>query len=204
MPSPRLQGLKLVTPPAEEPVSVAEAKAFMRISDLSEDALIGSIITAIRLKAEAYTKRAFVTQSWKLTFDAAPVDFILPVWPSFISVPRPPLQAVDSIKYFEEDDTEQTFALASVNEDLNSEPGRVYLKQGESWPSGLRALDSFHVNFTAGYGDASDVPEDIKEAILSSVASFFEHREELGDEIVPRLTPVSASLLHHKRIFYLA
>ena len=41
---------------------------------------------------------------------------------------------------------------------------------------GLRAADGVSIVFTAGYGDAGDVPQPIKSAILQTVSWLYEHR----------------------------
>ena len=53
--------LQLVTPPAEEPVSLAEARLHLRVDFTDDDALITSLIAAARQAAETLTGRQFVT-----------------------------------------------------------------------------------------------------------------------------------------------
>src|SRR5690242_18760477 len=56
----------LIAGPGEEPVSLAEAKAFARIDGSDEDALVGALIAAARLHVESLTGRALITQTWRL------------------------------------------------------------------------------------------------------------------------------------------
>jgi uncharacterized phiE125 gp8 family phage protein len=56
----------LIAGPGEEPVSLAEAKAFCRIDGTDEDALVSALITAARLHVESITGRALLTQTWRL------------------------------------------------------------------------------------------------------------------------------------------
>ena len=82
--------LQLNTPPAAEPVTLAEAKAWLRVdTGDDDDALITSLISAARARAEWHTGRAFVTQGWTLWLDC---------WPSgaCAEIPLPPLQGVQS------------------------------------------------------------------------------------------------------------
>ena len=71
----RRTSLKLVTPPATEPVTLAELKAWAKIDTDADDALITSLLAAARQAAEDYTRRSFITQSWRLTLDLEPSDF---------------------------------------------------------------------------------------------------------------------------------
>ncbi len=80
-------------PPASEPVSLAEAKTYLRITDSDDDALINSMVTAIRQKAETWTRRLFITQTWTLWLDWAPEGAMLPI-------PLSPLQSVVDIKSY--------------------------------------------------------------------------------------------------------
>ena len=55
----------LVTPPALEPVSLAEAKAHLRVGHADEDGLIGALIAAARRLAESQTGLCLVAEPWE-------------------------------------------------------------------------------------------------------------------------------------------
>ncbi|HWA42163.1 MAG TPA: head-tail connector protein [Hypericibacter adhaerens] len=71
----------LIAGPGEEPVTLAEAKAFCRIDTTDEDALISALIAAARLQVESLTGRALVTQSWRLAICPRGLVVELPVIP---------------------------------------------------------------------------------------------------------------------------
>ncbi|UXN73457.1 hypothetical protein N8D56_21730 [Devosia sp. A8/3-2] len=85
----------LLAGPAEEPVSLVEGKAFLKVDDAAEDALIATLIGAARLHVEGVTGRALLAQSWRVVLDARPESRVvkLPVSP-FISVTE--INAVDA------------------------------------------------------------------------------------------------------------
>ena len=56
--------------PALEPVTLAEAKAHMRLGHDSEDALIAGLIRAARDEVERTTGTALIDQDWRLALDA--------------------------------------------------------------------------------------------------------------------------------------
>lgn len=185
--------LKLKTGPSLEPVSSTEAKLFLKVDDATDDTLIAALITAARKQAEEYTGRAFITQTWEMFIDG--VGVALPpelmdayeemfrteyVPPSLraIELPRPPLQSVSSVKCYDDDDTESTWAASNYRVDTYSEPGRIVLAASGEWPTDLRAQQSILVTFISGYGaTAADVPEDIKAAMKLMMAHWYEHRE---------------------------
>jgi hypothetical protein len=72
----------LIAGPGEEPVALAEAKAWCRIDSDDEDALVATLIAAARLHVEALTGRALVTQTWRLVLDHPPRLVVLPVAPA--------------------------------------------------------------------------------------------------------------------------
>lgn len=163
--------LVLVTPPAAEPVSLPEAKAHLRVDITDDDALISALITAAREYCEGFQNRAYITQTWQLWLDS---------WPegSEIRIPRPPLQAVNSVKYYGADNTEYVLPPADYIVDNKSEPGRIVLACGKSWPGvTLRPANAICVEFVAGYGAPADVPQRVKQAILLLVGHWYETRE---------------------------
>jgi len=161
--------LSLVTPPAAEPVSLADAKAHLKLDTADEDTLIATLITAARARAEWYTGRALLTQSWVLKLDVFPADGI-------VEIPLPPLLGVSEVAFNTPDDLRTVQPASSYRVDAASEPARVVFAQQ---PSLLRATDALEIAFSAGYGDAPSVPAAIRQAILIIAADLYSHR---GDD----------------------
>lgn len=162
--------LKLVTPPEIEPVMVLEVKNHLRIDSTTEDDLLSGFITAAREYCEGVQNRAYITQEWELALDR---------WPDVIGVPLPPLQTVDSIKYYGTDGTEYTLDPERYQVSTRGYKARIAPVYGDSWPTiSLRPLDGIVVAFTAGYGDdRDDVPEKTRVAIKLLAGHFHENRE---------------------------
>lgn len=183
--------LALTTAPNGEPVTLAEAKAYLRLDTDDEDALITSLITAARSRAEWFTNRAFLTQSWTLWLD---------VWPAtgMVEIPLPPLVRVTGVTVYGCDDSATVLGPASYRVDCASVPGRLALKNALSPPVvTIRVIDGIAIAFTAGYGAAADVPMALRQAILCILADLYSHR---GDE--DGLVGVRAqSLLAPYRVF---
>lgn len=193
-----MRSLKLLTPPAVEPVTLLEAKRHARIELDDEDALVSSLIVAARQWAENYTGRAFVAQVWQLWLDDAPgaddetafgVSDLCRSDCRSLVLPRGPLLSVDSVQTFDESDAATVWNASNYYVDTAREPGRLVLRSGAVWPVLLRSANGMMIQYRAGYGaDASAVPEAIKTAILQLVARWYEHRGETGsgeDGIVP-------------------
>jgi len=167
--------LSLVTPPAETPVSLNEAKAHLRVEHTDEDALINGLIAAATAEIDGrdgYLRRALVTQTW---------DYWLPRFPLArrILIPMPPLRDVVSIKYLDGNNLEQTFAAENYEVVGNDEQGYVALNIASSWPLTYDREKAVTIRFEAGYGEAKDVPVNVRQGILLRVADLYMNR---GDE----------------------
>ena len=174
--------IKVITPPALEPITAIEAKLHTRVDTETEDSLIDIWIKSGRELAEKFQNRAYITQVLEYTLDH---------WPaSPFNVPRPPLASIvaDGFKYFGTDNTEYTFAADNYFVDTDSEPGRISLAYSRNYPSTiLRPINGIKIRFTAGYGAATaDVPQNVRDAILLYVTYRYEHRaEEMDVESAP-------------------
>ncbi|MEI9995697.1 MAG: head-tail connector protein [Rhizomicrobium sp.] len=168
--------LSLTAPPAQEPVTLARAKAHLKVDTADDDALIGALITAARARAEWHTGRALVTQGWTLHLDAWPCSGI-------VEIPLPPLQGVSAVTLYARDDTPSVLDLARYTVDAASAPARLALTAAP--PAGLRPLNGIAIAFTAGYGDADAVPALLQEAILALVTFLYENRGEAPAELPP-------------------
>lgn len=162
---------RLKTAAAVEPVSVAEVKLHARVAHSVEDSLITQWISAARKLAEEYQHRSYITQVYQMVYDSYP--------PRCIDFPRPPLVSVDSVKYYDTDDTENTFADTNYFVDTISEVGRLSLNDSTYWPTDvLRPINSVIIEFTCGYGEAADaVPDSVKNAIYIYCTHMYENRE---------------------------
>jgi uncharacterized phiE125 gp8 family phage protein len=88
-----------------------------------------------------------------------------------LDVPFPPLQSVTSVVTYDRGNNAATFDTAQYQVDLQS--GRIYLNEGETWPSDLRAQDAVQVTYVAGYGSGS-VPAPILQAIRLYVQGMYD------------------------------
>lgn len=198
----------LVTPPIEEPISLDEAKAHLRVDIDDDDALIAGLIVAARSEAEQITRRAFVSQSWKLALDQFPrpsMNVSSSVWygpqwgvaPGPLSVAQPEgktgyeiflpygnLQTVDSVKYTDENGVQQTLSPTQYKVDSISEPSRLVPAYGTTWPGTRNEINSVVVEYTCGYGEAPAVPQPIKQWMLLRIGALYENRE--SDVILQR------------------
>lgn len=183
--------LVLTTPPASEPVSLVEAKAQCRVEISDDDDLIEGLIRSARQWAERFTRRAFITQQWMYVRDDWPQDA------DWFRIPLPPLQSVESVQYQVADGTLYTLSASDYTVDTISEPGRIALADGASWPSDdLYPVNGVRVQFTAGYGNqGSNVPQPIRQAILLLVGHWYENREAVTVGAVAREVPFAVEAL---------
>jgi uncharacterized phiE125 gp8 family phage protein len=162
-----------ITPPAAEPLTLAEAKLHLRVdADLTDDdTLISALIVTARQQAEHRTGRAMVTQQWRYSVDTFPADSL--------ELPLPKLQSVQSVSYLDNNGTRQ--ALANTEYDVITDElvGRIIPAYGKSWPSCREHPGSVRVDYTCGYGAAADVPQSIKAWMLLAIATWYENREAL-------------------------
>jgi uncharacterized phiE125 gp8 family phage protein len=158
---------RLITPPAEPPVSIEYVKTKLRIDhDDSDDDLAAYIASATDL-AQEFLGRALVTQTWELLLDEFPEHEI--------AIPMPPLQSVESVKYDNEDGDETTIAAADYTVDSSSGsagaegPGWVVPNVDVEWPTPIEAINAVRVRFVAGYAPSAESPENLTENIPAAI-----------------------------------
>jgi uncharacterized phiE125 gp8 family phage protein len=190
-------GLKLVSPPSIEPVTLAEAKAHLRLDTDVDDAYVAALIVAARERVELFLRRALITQAYEYTIDRFPVNAYLIYTTSFIDLPRPPLQSVEWIKYIDTAGNLQTLPPATCVVDASSnEMGRVALAWNQFWPITRWSINAVVIRFVAGYGDAAEnVPQAIRHGILIEISSLYENREDVVVGQTINMVPLSERLL---------
>ena len=163
--------LYLVTDAAMEPVTLAEAKAQLRVTDDNSNTDITAMIKAARRAVENYIGQILIQQTWDWSQDDSSDPVTIPLYPLVSATPY-----VTDLSDVEAAESSDIYVV-----DTAHRPGRVFLKSGSSWTV-TRGISGFRVRFAVGWGSTpADIPQDFKSAILAIVAFLFEHR---GDDSV--------------------
>jgi uncharacterized phiE125 gp8 family phage protein len=184
----------LLTAPAVEPLSLAEAKAYLRVETPDDDDVIGALIAGARIHVEVQTRRALITQSWRISVDAWPADGRLPIVPA-------PLQALTVARVYDLDNNAQALDSAAFVLDRGAS---VLLFAPWALPAPGRVAAGIELDVTVGYGDAAaDVPEPLRQAIRLLVAHWYENRGLVGVGATAALPQTVAALLAPYRVLSL-
>lgn len=193
---------QIKTQPASEPISLSEAKSHLRVDLTTDDTYITTLITVARKYCENYCNRYFITQTFEQWYD------------SFLNIKLSanPVQSVTHVKYYDEDEVLQTLASSFYVLDNVSDvlPSKILKAPDKDFPTySLDVANPILVEYVVGYGSASDVPDDIKHAILFMVSYLYENREGLnvsntGTASVVDINPpkVVRILLDNYRLYY--
>jgi uncharacterized phiE125 gp8 family phage protein len=167
--------LRLHTLPTDVPVTLAEARAHLRVDTNDEDAYIEALVKAATSACENIINRAIMPQVWEQVLDFFPVGAI--------RLGRPPVSAIQEVAYVNE--AGQTVVINSADFALDNArlPGWCVLTAGTDWPrtETLEQANSVIVRFSCGWADASLVPADLKQWILLAVGDLFQNRERQID-----------------------
>jgi uncharacterized phiE125 gp8 family phage protein len=170
----RYRSLKVQTQPVVEPVSVADAKAHIRVDTNTDDTYIAALIGAAREYCETYMDETLVDSQYVMRLDA---------FPAVIELPRPPMSQTPartavSITYVTgEAGGTATLDTTAYRVDRDSVPGKIRTTYAGSWPSHLLDYGSVTVTWWGGRGeDGSKVSPRVKAAILMLVGQWYERR----------------------------
>ena len=179
----------LISPPVGEPVSLAEAKAFLRVDHDDEDALIGALVSAARLQVENATGRALMSQGWRTVLDAWPARRV-------VRIARSPVAAIDAVTVYDDQGAASVLDPGDYRLDTASRPARLVIDAAA--PSPGASVNGIEIDFTAGFGTAGDVPAPLVLAIKRLVAHWYENREATQDGDVPG--PVAALIAPYRLV----
>ena len=164
--------IEVVTEPAGEPVSLDELKGHLRLnSGTAEDAELSVYITSARQQFEFSTDGRIVLPT---TFRQH-----LTTFPDIIRLQRGKVTSVTSVKYYDDDNVEQTLSGYSV--DLTGIPALVY-DPDLDYPAVSEAMTRpVTVEFVAGWPNVAAVPADVKLAIMLLAGHYYEQRSGFED-----------------------
>ena len=167
----------LVTPPALEPVSLAEAKAHLRLETEAEDDYVSALVVAARLHVETMIRRVLIDQTWRIFLDDWPAD-------GLVEIPVGPVRSLVEVIVYDADGHPTPLAAAAYQIDTASHPARLRLLG--TGPTPGRPLNGIEIDVVAGHGPSGiSVPQPLRLAIMTLVARWFENREGAAHGVVP-------------------
>jgi len=164
-------GLALITKPAEKAIALEELKEQARIDGTDEDALLSDLIDSSTEFCQEFTRRQFLTATYRLD---------LPKFTNVIRLPRAPLQSATSVNYIDENGALQTLGTDIYDEDKASEPGAIRKAFNKFWPVTRRVFNAVQITFVAGWSKQEDIPAPIRQAVKMLAASHYENREAVS------------------------
>jgi uncharacterized phiE125 gp8 family phage protein len=171
--------LILITKPSTGPITVAEAKAHLRVSHSDEDELIASLIDAATGWLDGRVGvlgMALIAQTWEWTLGAFPRGCI--------KLPLGPVASITSIKYTNRVGTEQTVPPADY--------GILGDVLTGTWPQG----SAVQIRYIAGEG----CPDPIKMVVKLLVGHWYENREAVGDKLTAVPMAVDMLIAPYRRV----
>jgi len=161
------------SPPAAEPVTLAEAKAQCRVDISDDDTYINTLITVAREYIEETLDLSMINQTWVAKYD------VFPLWE--VVLPRPPMAAgAVTVTYRDEAGNDQTLSSGGdeFQVDRNIVPGRIYPLYNGVWPAVRGDENSVSVEWIAGYGaSGASCPSILRQACLLLISHWYEMRQ---------------------------
>jgi hypothetical protein len=191
-----MSGLQVTTQPVQEPISLQEAKEYLRVDDSTDERIVRPFIETARRIAEEHLGRTLMTTTYTFYVDGYD-ELADPLWEgvrtgaflnyykNFINLPMCPIQSVTSVSTFDDSDNETTMAASRYYVDNVREPSRIVLRQGETFPTALRVANAIKVVFVAGYANSYAVPEPVRMGMLQHIAFLYEHRGDMYEAASP-------------------
>lgn len=184
--------MQMILGPADEPLTLDEAKAFLRIDHAAEDAVVAALLRAARQMVESTTGRLLLWQNWRLTLDAWPASGV-------VLAPLAPVAALLEARLVQADGSVQMLADDLFTVQAQRTPGMIQVDRTRV-PAPGRARGGIELDLRFGYGaSGAAVPGDLLQAVRLLLAHFFEHRDQTpGEGAVP--ATLDALLRPYRRV----
>ena len=159
--------LTALTTPTAIPLTTAEAKRHLGVTDSDHDLDIDTLIKAAMNYIERRSGRTLLTTSYRLD---------LPCFPDRIELPKTPLESLTSIDYYDVDGNDTPLANYQVWSSIDV-PSYIVPAPSEVWPqTQAERIDAVRVVFDAGYGATeATVPPEAKHAIKLLIRHWYDN-----------------------------
>lgn len=169
--------ITILTPPASEPITLAEAKLFLRIDQTAEDPLITTLIAAAREAVEVACGRALITRRVRESLDIWRRDSI-----GGAVLGLGPVTNVVAVRLIADNGSQSVIDPARYRLEGAGDRPRLVFEAGV--PATLRSAGGIEIEYDAGYAaSAASLPVALRIATMQIVAALYETR--LGQTQIP-------------------
>ena len=167
-------GVSVVGKPTGELIALTKLKQRLRIDHNDDDDLLGDLLkqAIARVDGPSGIGVAMMKQTWRKSLDR---------FPTCILLPGAPVKQVTKISYIDAAGVTQELAPTAYRCDVTSEPARVEVAYGTSWPSTRDIIGAVSIEYELGEADAADVPPDLVSAVCMIVAHWHLTRGAVAD-----------------------
>lgn len=171
--------MTVFTAPLGLPVSLEDIKRHIRITHNNDDLYLTDLLHSVTDYIQDIVSKQYITATRIYTLGQFPSC-------SFIALPNSPIQSIVTFQYMSAVD-ESGFSVWT-NVDSGSYylvkdriPGRIYLKEGSSWPFAINREAAVSIKYTCGYGlSPGDVPPRTRHLIRNLTAHWYNTRVPTG------------------------
>lgn len=161
----------LMTPPATEPVSLANAKQHLKVETSADDGLINNLIATARQHVEKQIDKVLIEQTWLIYFDNWTDD-------GELKLQVAPITTINYLRTYSDDDIANTIDPSHYYADLVKNPQKLILRGSRIWLKPGRIANGIEIEATAGYGPTgASVPTPLRSAMLMLIAYWYENRQ---------------------------
>lgn len=182
------------TPAAVLPLTAADLRARLNIDDATGDPLLVDFIRAAvsEVDGPAGIGVAIMAQTWTLTLDRLPAR---------ITLPGAPVTGVSAIRYLDATGAWVVIPAASYRLAAGSEPARIVLAPGASWPAVAPGAGVVEVDYQLGAATAAAADPGLVTAVAMLAGHYFENREAVAAGVTLTEAPLGARhiLERHRR-----
>lgn len=183
-----------LSPPVETPVSIADLASHLRLSsgfadDGSEDAILDIYIRAAATAIERRTSLTLIERQvvWRLAER--------PCKP--VQAPTGPVSQILSASLINSAGDVATLDVSGIGLQQGAHPPRIDLTQLPTPGDGSH----LQIGLGAGYGPSpSDIPSDLRQAVLLLAAHYYEHRTQSEGDVGPMPYGVTALIEPHRPV----
>ncbi|MEP9379728.1 phage head-tail connector protein [Aquabacter sp. CN5-332] len=163
----------LLTGPEAEPLTLADLKAFLRVTHDEEDIVLSTLLTAARQMVESAASRILLTQTWRVARDGWPPS-------GLILAPLAPVAEIPAARLRHQDGSETALPLDLFTLRGDRTPAVIAFDRARA-PAPSRTLGGIELDLVLGYGAAADVPADLVQAVRLLAGHLYERRDEAGE-----------------------